>query len=140
MRTCTTDEARTALRLLCWCRVVYGGWGSLGPPCHLLTLACIRHANAPMLNYLNIAGHWDPKITTPPGLYLFAAAYSQLVGSTKAVLAVLGLVTTPSDVAEGSCAAELLRQVNWAFSLGTLVVMRALLSRRMVRERASNAQ
>lgn len=82
---------------------------------------------------MNIAGYWNPKITTPPGLYLFAVAYSQLVDSAKAALAVFGLVATRSSVANEHCAAELLRQVNWVFSLGTLVVMRTLLSRRMVR-------
>lgn len=77
---------------------------------------------------MDIAGHWDPKITTPPGLYLFAVAYSWLVSSAKAMLA----VATRSSVARERCAAGVLRQVNWVFSLGTLVVMRALLSRRMV--------
>ncbi|CAM9136447.1 unnamed protein product [Pylaiella littoralis] len=89
-------------------------------------------------------GRWDPKITTPPGLYVFAVAFARLVSVAKEVLAVAGLTTmtttttttTTTTVAgigkiEEECAVGVLRQVNWGFSLGTLLVMRALLLRRM---------
>ena len=84
------------------------------------------------------AGRWDPKITTPPGLYALAVVYARLVTALKeAFLLVQGTATASSRVAgpfisQEQCAAAVLRQVNWVFALGTVVVMRALLSRRMV--------
>ncbi|CAN0542367.1 unnamed protein product, partial [Laminaria digitata] len=69
-------------------------------------------------------GEWDPKITTPPGLYVFAVAYTRLVTAAEGILGLnFGLQ---------HCSAEILRQVNWVFSLGTLAVMRSMFLRRMV--------
>eukprot|EP00903_Cladosiphon_okamuranus_P013487 g12562.t1 len=81
-------------------------------------------------------GHWDPKITTPPGLYLSAVAYSRIVRSAKAMLQGLGWATARSSIAKERCVVGVLRHVNWVFSLGTLMVMRALLSRRMAPAKA----
>lgn len=78
---------------------------------------------------------WDPKITTPPGLYVFALAYARLVSYAKEVLPLLWVELTRADGAvHEPCTAGVLRQVNWGFSLGTLAVMRALLARHMVRK------
>lgn len=77
----------------------------------------------------NAAGEWDPKITTPPGLYIFAVAYARLVTAAEGLVGLsLGLE---------HCSAQVLRQVNWLFSLGTLAVMRSIFLRRMVRKRVS---
>ncbi|CAN0426639.1 unnamed protein product, partial [Hapterophycus canaliculatus] len=84
-------------------------------------------------------GRWDPKITTPPGLYVFALAYARLVASAKEMLPLLESAATRADGLQERCAAGVLRQVNWGFSLGTLAVMRALLARRMVRRYESVA-
>lgn len=83
------------------------------------------------------SGRWDPKITTPPGLYAFAVAYAQLASRAKAALlpSLWPAAATPVGAypEERWCGAGVLRQANWCFSLGTLAVMRALLARRMVR-------
>ncbi|KAL2916541.1 glucosyltransferase [Polyrhizophydium stewartii] len=75
---------------------------------------------------------WDPKITTPPGLYLVAAALlSSLrsaghaaglaLGADSAVLATLE--------AAGACSTANLRAINAGFGIGTLVLMDCLLSK-----------
>ncbi|CAM9531350.1 unnamed protein product [Scytosiphon promiscuus] len=80
---------------------------------------------------------WDPKITTPPGLYVFALAYARLAAFAQEALPPLfWAATSRADGAHEWCPAGSLRQVNWAFSLGTLAVMRALLARRMAPRKA----
>lgn len=76
-------------------------------------------------------GHWDPKITTLPGLYVFAVAYDRLVSSGEKLLAAIGAIGETA-VSWQECGETRLRQVNWAFSLGTLYLMGALLGRHMV--------
>ncbi|CAN0485688.1 unnamed protein product, partial [Ectocarpus sp. 12 AP-2014] len=82
-------------------------------------------------------GRWDPKITTPQGLYAFAVAYARLVTALReAFLLLQGTATASSRVtdlfiSQEQCAAKVLRQANWGLSLGTLAVMSSFLVRRM---------
>lgn len=76
-------------------------------------------------------GHWDPKITTLPGLYAFAVAYDRLVSSSEKLLSAFGAIGETDGSWQG-CGERRLRQVNWAFSLGTLYLIGALLGRHMV--------
>ncbi|CBN77379.1 Alpha-1,2-glucosyltransferase ALG10-A, family GT59 [Ectocarpus siliculosus] len=82
-------------------------------------------------------GTWDPKITTPPGLYAFAVAYAGLLTALREALLLLqGTATASSRVAglfisQEQCVAAVLRQANWGLSLGALAVMRSLFVRRM---------
>ena len=58
---------------------------------------------------------------------MFAVAYARLVTAAEGLL---GLGFGPQH-----CSAEVLRQANWLFSLGTLAVMRSMFLRRMVSRR-----
>lgn len=95
---------------------------------------------------------WDPKVTTPPGLYVFAVAYARgisailhpvytllpggpLADNSGPAAAAAGCNGGERDDMAGGtawwCGQAVLRQTNWLFSLGTLWVMRTLLVRRM---------
>lgn len=78
-----------------------------------------------------VTGHWDSKITTPPGLYIFGLVYSRLVSLARKLPPTIGAVAEFTK-SEHGCGEVVLRQTNWAFSLGTLIVMRVLLLRHMV--------
>ncbi|CAN0525123.1 unnamed protein product, partial [Ectocarpus sp. 12 AP-2014] len=41
-------------------------------------------------------GRWDPKITTPPGLYAFAVAYARLVTALREAFLLLQGTATAS--------------------------------------------
>ena len=81
-----------------------------------------------------LSGLWDPKITTPPGLYVFGVACARLVAFVASVF-----FTPGSWLGGQECEAAVLRIVNWGFSIGTLCVMRAILARRMVGRKRSGA-
>ncbi|CAM9395326.1 unnamed protein product, partial [Discosporangium mesarthrocarpum] len=84
-----------------------------------------------------LAGHWDAKITTLPGLYLCAVVYAWIIYLLRYAGSIF-LGSIPGDFGFGweddlglPCSPGVLRQVNWLFSLGLLTVMKALLQRRM---------
>ncbi|CAM9441407.1 unnamed protein product, partial [Choristocarpus tenellus] len=78
------------------------------------------------------SGRWDPKITTLPGLYIIAVMYVRVASLIGSIGGLMPWAVGGGDLdGHSACTTGALRQVNWLFSLGTLVVMQALLRRRM---------
>lgn len=70
---------------------------------------------------------WDPKITTPPGLYLVGTLLLWAVGKAQAL--VHGAATAPDLCAPGQPILPYLRPINAAFNVGTFVLVYRLLYR-----------
>lgn len=72
---------------------------------------------------------WDPKITTPPGLYLVGTAVLWAVGKVQALLHGAATPSAPSICAPGQPILPYLRPINAAFNLGTFLMIYRLMYR-----------
>lgn len=80
-------------------------------------------------NQLPSIDTWDPKITTPPGLYLVGTAVLWAVGKVQALLHGAATPSAPSICAPGQLILPYLRPINAAFNLGTFLMIYRLMYR-----------
>ena len=66
--------------------------------------------------------HWDPKITTFPGLYLLAAPYAKAVALLQSAL-------SPKGAAQEPCSTGILRSFNVLMAAAFFAVMQQLYRR-----------
>lgn len=95
------------------------------------------HRRPPLTPTAHATGTWDPKITTPPGLYLVGTAVLWAVGKAQALLhGDASPAAAAAICAPGQPILPYLRPINAAFNLGTfLLVYRLMYRTRKVRGR-----